>query len=70
MQNSSLMESSSEEIIRALLLMPDRLLTNGAFAAALESPAAKLCNFKSFWKNHSCISSRDFLLKEQSDWYM
>lgn len=39
------MESSSEEIIHALLLMPDRLLTNGAFAAALESPAAKLCNF-------------------------
>lgn len=41
MQDQSLMESSSEEIICASLLMPDSLLANGAFAAALESPGTK-----------------------------
>lgn len=41
MQDESLVESSSEEIIGAPLLMPDSLLANGAFAAALESPVTK-----------------------------
>lgn len=62
-QGQSLMESSSEEIFHGPLLMPDSLLANGAFAAALESPSIKQCNFRSVLKEPLLYLFKKFSIK-------